>query len=169
MTAETMPPATKTGPFGRAWTCDVDAFALAKGIAPDAHATLAQWIIEARWAHPIWDSYAIILMHLRPMADGRETLIHREGATHEMLVFALNPEHPRSPTIHGTGPVHFLQPVNFGAQLVEPDDAAAMTRIEDTVDRIINGTLNPDTDALSQWIALFGDHMLKREWQTSRG
>ena len=52
-------------------------------------------------------------------------------------------------------------PTNFAAQLVRPDDAAAMATIEEAVRDICAGTLNPDTDALSMWAHRFGDNMLR--------
>lgn len=160
--SETMPPPDKTGLGGRAWRCNLDAYRRTFEAAAADDATLAMWIVEAPWAHPFWHSYWITLVHLRPMPDERETKIYLEGATHEFWVYAVNADHSREPAIRGTGAVHHLTPPNFVAQFIEPSDGAACARIEGAVDLILTGELNPDTDARSQWKALFGDAMFKR-------
>jgi len=151
---------TKLGPAGRAWSVDLDTALLAAGFARADDATLSVWIVEAAWAHPLWHSYAIILVHLRPMPDGRETKLYRADASHEFWVYALNPEKPREAMIR-TGRAQWLTPINFAAQLAEASDQAAITRIEGAIDLILTGELSPDTDFQHQWEALFGNAMIK--------
>ena len=149
-----------TGEVGVAWLVDLEAATRTYGDGRE-HGTLAVWIVEAPWAHPIWHSYAITLMHLRPMADGRETLRYLDGGTHEIWVQALNPDHPREPAIRAAEPWHFLTPSNFAAQFIEPSDEAAMARVRKSVGMICDGQLSPDTDFIQQWMALYGDNMIK--------
>jgi len=149
-----------TGSHGRAWRVDHEAHRRRSLRGPDADAGVVTWVVEATWAHPLFHSYVLDLVHLRPLPDGRETKIYLHGATHEMILHALNPDTPREPFILGDAPASWLQPVNFAAQLVRPDDAAATATIEDAVRDICAGTLNPDTDAISMWAHRFGDNML---------
>ena len=153
-------PPTETGPRGRAWRVDLAAATMAR-LPGEEHATLALWIVEAPWAHPFWHSYMISLVHLRPMADERPTVVHLEGATHEMLVYAMNPDVSRRPAITGAAYPSLLHPGNFAAQMIELSDEVASEHIRRTVIEIINGGLNPDTDARSQWVRRFGDNMLR--------
>lgn len=153
-------PPTLTGAHGRAWTCDLDAARRMCGVAAEQDAMLASWVIEARWAHPFWHSYSLMVYHLRPLPDARPTKFYLAGATHEVLLYALNPEEPREPAIKG-GPHDWLHPCNFAAQFIAADDAAAAARIEAAVTRIVNGTLSPDTDYIRHWMHLFGDNMVK--------
>ena len=162
---EVMPPPDRDGTVGRAWNCDIVALRQRLNVAAYDDATLAIWCVEAPWAHPLWHSYRVALVHLRPMRGGRETKFYRDGATHEFWVEALNPEKPRLPAIRGEESGKVLVPLNFAAQLVEPSDEAARTRIEAAIDLMIAGELNPDTDARRQWEALFGDAMIKPEWR----
>jgi len=118
------------GKASKAWLCDLDA--MRKHLRevhgterPDG--TVAVWIVEAPWAHPAWHSYAISLLHLRPI--GLETKFYLAGATHEIWVQALHPDHPREPAIAGSGPWLPLSPNNFSAQFIEPSDAAAELRV----------------------------------------
>lgn len=153
----------KQGAAGRAWRVDLAAMTAALAIPPEGSAILASWIVEAPWAHPMWHSYNLTLVHLRPMADARETFVYRDDASHELLLHALEPGHSREAMLRGRP--RWLTPANFGAQLVERSDTAAIARVEATVDLIIAGELNPDTDARRQWVALFGDAMIKPEYR----
>ena len=120
------------------------------------------WVITAPWAHPLWHSYILHLIHLRPMGDGRKTLFYVPGATHEMMLFALDPEYPLEPIVMGQARAQWLRPGNFAAQFISPSDEMARRRIRDTVSLICAAGLNPDTDAISQWVALYGDAMVKK-------
>lgn len=160
----------KQGEKTRAWLCDKSAFHAKHGVKAEDDATLAMWIVEAPWAHPVWHSYAIILVHLRELPDKRETKIYLEGATHEMWVVALNPDADREQFIsHGTHVVEgaesasiFLEPLNFAAQFIETCDEYAFNRVEKAVEMICARQLSPDTDFRRQWEALFGSSMVKK-------
>lgn len=155
-------PPTQEGPRGKAWAIDLDAARATLKVAPEADATVAGWIVEAPWAHPAWHSYLIVLLHLRPLADARPTIFHLEGATHELLVMALNPESPREPMITGKARTNWLEPANFAAQIIEPSDGAARDRIINAVQLIVDGKLSPDTDFIWQWSLLFGNNMVRK-------
>lgn len=149
-------PPTITGPHGRAWR--IDPVARANG-RPDAG--VVAWMVEAPWAHPAWHSYAIVLISLRPIEGLPDPKIYRDGATHEMVVFALNPDESRQATLDG-GVFRQLTPCNFAGQFIEIEDGYAMQRIECAVLEIIHGQLSPDTDFRHAWINRFGDHMIKK-------
>ncbi len=58
--------------------------------------------------------------------------------------------------------MHPLVPFNFVGQLIAESDDEARARIEQDVKDIVAGTLSPDTDFTSQWVARYGDHCLKK-------
>lgn len=152
---------TIDGGYGRAWLIDIDAWRARLGRSDDA--MIAQWIVEAPFAHPIWHSYFISLIHLRPMADGRPTKFYVDGATHEIWVYALNPDVDRAPLIRdatGLGEA-LLSPINFAAQFIEIEDHLAVERGEQAVRDICHGRLSPDTDWRKAWAARFGSNMMK--------
>jgi hypothetical protein len=149
------------GAHGRAWLCDLAAFRERQSIPADQFAMLCHYLIEAPWAHPAWHSYCISLVHLRPLSDNDTPIIYLDGATHEFILSALNPERDRNALLLGKVGDHFLSPLNFAAQFIAASDAAAIERIRETVGDIVNGTLSPDTDFRSLWIARFGDAMMK--------
>jgi len=155
-----------SGLKGRAWLADFDAGRRLMGVRPEDDAGLAHWVVEAPWAHPIWHSYSIILIHLRPMPDSRPTKFHVDGATHEMHVYALDPNKDRNRMIeNGIPEGHWMSPVNFAAQFIEISDELALARIRSCIDMICDGTLSPDTDWMSDWVKLFNDKMIKKEWR----
>jgi hypothetical protein len=151
------------GEHGRAWLCSLDEGYKRMGIKPEQDACICHWVIEAAWAHPAWHSYSLFCQHLRPMAGYDQPVIfHLEDATHELLLFSLDPRKDRESLIK-TGIVdgRWLQPANFAAQFIELDDELARSRIRSTVQEIVDGTLSPDTDFLQMWVKRFGGNMVK--------
>lgn len=141
----TVPP-DLLGPFGKAWVYD-------RPNAPPIPASLRVWVVEAAWAHPVWHSYLIGVCHLRPLEGCPPAVINLPGATHEVTVMALDPDHPiphKRP-----GPLCYLTPLNFAGQWIATDDAAAMAKVEGCVRDILAHNLSPDTDYIQHWIARF--------------
>lgn len=155
--AITIPP-TITGRAGRAWLVD-------PAVASEREAAeIACWVIEASFAHPVWHSYALLCIHLRPIEGVPAPTMYLEDATHEIILFALNPDKPREPAVRGLK-LPCLEPANFAAQLIEVSDDLARGRIESVVRLVCDGKLSPDTDYLRAWVKLFGDNMIKKEWR----
>lgn len=153
---------TIVGPHGRAWICDTDEFRRWKHVKPEDDGSLVIWCVEAPWAHPVWHSYMICLMHLRPLPGARETKIYLDGATHEMWVYALDNQKPRQPFIKGQADPAVLTPLNFAAQFIEVTDDLALGRIKQAVIDITEGKVSPDTDFTPMWVGRFGGNMMLR-------
>lgn len=153
-----------SGARGKAWAIDVAFHIRQLGVDPAQDATLAMWIVEAPWAHPVGHSYAVILVHLRDMPDGRKTLRCNPLGTHEIWVWALDPEADRNGMLDNpnTGVQSFaLHPINYAGQFVEVEDSLAIERVRASVQAICDGKLSPDTDARWDWAKLYGDWMFK--------
>jgi hypothetical protein len=149
---------TINGPRGRAWKLDLDAMRRRDG---RDHAGVAVWLIEAPWAHPFWHSYRLSLIHLRPVDGLTQPIICLEGATHEIVLYALNPDMRREDALLLTSDGALMEPPNFVAQMIMGSDDAAAGKIGEVVEMICQGRLSPDTDFRSQWITLFGDNMVR--------
>lgn len=148
------------GPAGRAWRMEMSAQYVRAGIPPGEMADVAAWIVEAPHAHPFWHSYVIMLQHLRPIARGKPAVLYLPEATHEMNVWALSPDRPREPMLHG-GRLSLMEPRNFAAQMVCASDEHAIIRVYETaIVPIVSGQLSPDTDFTRDWVARFGDNMM---------
>lgn len=149
------------GTHARAWRSDLPGARKLAGVPEGDNAALDVWLVEAPWAHPIWHSYLVTLVHLRPMEGMSEVKFYVPGATHEMWVEALDPSYPREPDLK-TAKYHVLTPMNFAAQFVAEDDEMARKRIHRIVLSIVHGMLSPDTDHMRDWITLFGDSMVRK-------
>lgn len=164
----TIPP-TITGAASSAWLLDLTEVRKTSEVAQGKKdAALAMWLIEAPWAHPAWHSYSLVLVHLRPMGDGRETKMYLPGATHEVWLMAMHPECDRQAYVQGQAKMFdgtekniYLNPTNFAAQFIADSDETAMKRVRGAVERVCDGSLNPDTDYIRHWMYLFGDNMIK--------
>lgn len=151
------------GPWGKAWKADLDG--LRKRLVGDDRnvddASIISWVVYAPWAHPMWHSYWIFLVHLRPLPGGKPPVIHMPGATHEMMLYAADPRF--RPALDNIA--KFLVPGNFVGQFKVASDEEAAARVQKDVKDIIEGKLNPDTDALQMWIARYGNYGLKPEYR----
>lgn len=121
----------------------------------------ACWIVRAPWAHLTWDAYAILLFDLSTEIPGKgPPHIYRSDVTHEVLVYALHPDHPL-PILQDDGDAdpkpHFLTPANHIYQFTAESDEAALRRINDIAESIRDQKLSPDTDYTPTWNVLFAD------------
>lgn len=152
-----------SGPVGRAWGIDLTALRTRLKKPPGTDPTVSAWVVEAPWAHPVWHSYLIFAVHLRVIEGLPIPTILRPGSTHQFWVYAADPGAPREPAIRGITAPKRLEPPNFCAQFGPLDDTGARLFVrQQIVSPIIMGNLNPDTDAVSQWIEAFGDDMAAR-------
>lgn len=152
-------PPTLRGMLGNAWLMDLEAVNRRRGIVNDPRSavSLPCWIASAAYAHPMWSHYLIIGVALREVPGVPKAVVHLEGATHEVMVFALDPDH--KPAVDDMP--RMLQPINFTGQFIEADDASAAARVQQAVQDVIDGTLNPDTDFRRMWVARFSGSNLK--------
>lgn len=163
----TLPP-TMQGPKGKAWGVDIKEAVRKFGKDPAKDGCVGCWLVEAPWAHPIWHSYIICLVHLRQIEGSQPPLMYLSCATHEFWVYVLDPEvTPRKAIIEGDANwfKYRLTPCNFGAQIVENTDDLARERLVAAVQDICDGKLSPDTDFMHSWVERFGDNMIKARYR----
>lgn len=118
----------------------------------------AAWVINAPWAHPLWTQYVLFLYDLTTPSDKGETLILKEGMTHEMILYALDPAVlilPHKPLMEQK--FKYLQPANCGYQFKAESNEAAVERICKIIDKVDSLELSPDTDYRRMWDELFKD------------
>ena len=131
-----------------------------RGMPPQGDATLAMWLIEAPWANIAWHSYFLLVIHLRPVENLPPPRMYLKGATHEVILFAMDPDYaPES--LGDNFAVHILNPANFAAQFAAAGDGEAVAKVEECVREIVAGVLSPDTDYTQQWIRRFNASMIK--------
>jgi hypothetical protein len=150
----------------KAWRLDYVAKISDMGFDPALDGYVASWVIQAPWAHPCWFNYWLHVVHLRPIDRGDgpiETIFYLDGATHEIWLYALNPDVPLAEIVSEAKPHEaLLDPKNFASQLKLDSDEAAVDLARETACDILFARLNPDTDAIQQWWDRFGDNMRRR-------
>ena len=129
-----------TGPCGRA-----EELAVPSNRAP---ATLLWWLITAPLYHPLWSQYVLSVVTLGDQPGLEPATLHFPGATHELLVMALNPGEPPRPHTaealqQGKG-LNYLLPVNVAHQFTATDNEMRHLA-ELACTGVVNGVLNPET------------------------
>jgi hypothetical protein len=117
----------------------------------------AQWVLTVPWAHPLWSQYWVALYDLTTKhADGTVPMIARPGMTHEMILWAINPDKPV--TVWESRPDGcLLTPPNHGYQFKAESDEEAEARIAKISLAIEERGISPDTDWRGVWNELFID------------
>lgn len=90
---------------------------------PDLAGTVAMWFLVCPGQSIAWDRYALSVIHLRDIEGARPADIAVPGATHELILHALDPARrpePRKPRSWVP-----LSPFNAVEQIELPHDAAA--------------------------------------------
>lgn len=107
---------------------------------------VGNWIVWAPWAHPVWPYHWFSLVHLREIEGHENPTILVENATHQLVIFALHPDH-----VPEMGDLRTLEPVSVMQQFVAKDDAAALQAIEKCLRQVATGRVTPDSDGRKLW------------------
>lgn len=123
---------------------------------PIGGATVGSWLLHVPRAHPVWDFYLLTGVHLRP-AEGLPPPDKWEpGASHELLIAAINPDtDPR----HTKPPFSLLQPFNYVAQVADASDADVYVLVRHMARAAVCGHASPDSDWRSWWDKFVGFQM----------
>lgn len=127
------------GPFGTAAVL---------AVPTSAPAALTWWLITAPAYHPAWSQYVLCVVTLEEGDDLPPPKLQFPGATHELIVFAVDPGNPpRRYTVEevnaGTIPGRLL-PINIAHPFTATDEE--MTELAELACRgVVDGLLNPET------------------------
>jgi hypothetical protein len=92
---------------------------------PDVAGTVAAYFFDCPGQSPAWRHYHMSVIHLRPIPGVKPATVERAGATHEVMLFALDPAKRPAPDDMSTW--SYLRPTNFVGQLRLEDDDEART------------------------------------------
>lgn len=123
------------------------------GFGDKSPATVACWLVDCPVSHPVWNQYFLSLIMLREVEGVKPATIKLEGATHEIMIFAIDPRHPQTKEsmdekMAAPAPVPVLFPPNICQQFKAEHDADAMSKIEHLLKTIIS----LDSDFRSRWV-----------------
>ena len=113
---------------------------------PDWEATIAMWFLNCPGQSAAWDHYLLSIIHLRDIKDVPPAHIRVPGATHEVLLVALDPGQYPSPTKVDSWTM--LRPINVEEQIHLPDDERAKELLHMSALAVVTGLL-PAEPALS--------------------
>lgn len=145
---------THEGSHGRAWK-----LAIPDGTAPKFGATVCHYLITAPSYHPMWFQYNLVVLRLKEIPGLPKAKLQFPGATHELMVAALNPETGHG--IAGHYPEHhtpecmsgshiegqdlsYLFPINIAWQVIASDEEMEVLA-DMAVTAVVSGKWNPET------------------------
>lgn len=104
------------------------------------------WFLHCPGQSPAWDRYLLSVIHLRPVKGAPPAHLAFPGASHEVVLFALDPRgNPRPEMPASWEP---LTPWNVSEQVELPDDEAARVLGAKAATAVVHGML-PAEPALS--------------------
>lgn len=145
-----------TGPFGRAWKfplpADSDDWRIAVSLD-------ANYLIHAPAAHPFWAWHVLMAVALRDVPGQPPAVKRSPDMTHELMVFALDPEFPAPdprvwpmPPDNGEPrPLQMLQPADAVVQFHVDSDRHATEIVRLAAKACTDGVLVPDSDHRAAW------------------
>lgn len=110
-----------------------------KRATPDQTATLSTWFFDCPGQSPFWDNYLLSIIHLRPIEGVKPADIRVPGATHEVLLLALDPN--KKPQATKLKSWSWLLPMNLCEQVELPDDKAAVVLLAQVAGAVVDGRL----------------------------
>lgn len=113
---------------------------------PDKTAQLSAWVITAPCWHIFWSQYMIAVVSLAEFPGIDPPVIDFPGATHELMVIALNPDHGPYDARNVTpeNPVVYMLPHNICEQFTTTDKRA-IELCELFAGAVIDGRMCPET------------------------
>lgn len=106
--------------YGRAVEVLVE---LEDGDPPEWAAGVTTWFLDVPGQTPFWRHYLLSVIHLRDLDGVPPAVIRIPHATHELMLWALDPRPGPVPTDHTTWSI--LRPFNVAEQLQLPSDESA--------------------------------------------
>lgn len=138
---------TYTGPNGRADLVDLSD--LSPDLDPRLTLNVAWWLITSPGWSPAWDQYMLAVFALRPTPGVPDAHLQFAGATHEVLVAAIDPTDGRWDVTQAHAAVAagkslpWLTPINLAYQFEATDDE--MRQIgELCAQAVVEGRLIPE-------------------------
>jgi len=129
--------------------------------------TLAQWIAHVPSAHPFWPWCLVTLIHLREVEGFPPAVKTKPGATHEIMIFAIDPERCPEPDPERCPEPDpdrdpelgfpYLTPANLVDQFLVKSDEDALKLVKGLVKGFCAGLRTPDSDGWTQNCEVIGN------------
>ena len=103
----------------------------------DSITCLGRWNMKLPDQHILWDRYSLNLVHLRDCAALTPAAKESPDKTHEITVFAINPDFPEE--AFQEGGISILEPLNHVCQFAVNSDSEAYRIAEIMVQKLVDG------------------------------
>jgi hypothetical protein len=125
-----------TGPYGEARLAPKPD---PKTTRPDWAATIGSWVVHAPGHSPAWCHFTISMIHLRDIPGVRPANKQYPKAEYELIVAALDPNHPIDfDNLNATG-FCWLRPFNVVQQFHGVSDEQAVKILETLIEDAVKG------------------------------
>lgn len=106
--------------------------------------------------HPVWDEYMLTMCDLDSVPSD-QVVRHIDHATHEFLLFAVDPATPidMRKSLFDQPHLSPLQPPNMGFQFQADSNEAALSKLKSCVSLLLSGALSPEEMTDDAWKAQF--------------
>lgn len=126
----------RTGPAGKVQEIIVN---LEPSDPKDWYAGIANWFIDAPGQSVAWRHYMLGAIHLRAIDGVKPAHIREPGATHEIMMMAMDPKLKPDPLNPDSW--SYLRPHNLSLQVKLRDDSAAIMLLDQCATNIAEGRL----------------------------
>lgn len=116
-------------------------------------ATIDRYILHCTWSHPFWSYYFISGVHLRPIAGVPPAKKHFPSASHEIMIYSIDPKEPPDIDKCETGEKFpaILQPPDLVHQVAGLTDKQFAYLLQDVIVTVVEGRAAPDVDFRAFW------------------
>lgn len=128
------------GKAGQAWRL----------VASNPIACLEGWLVQRPGAHPLWEWWVASVVHLREEPGLPPAAKSYPKAQYEFQIRTLDPEFRADPDLWDLG-YRFLEPADVIEQFHGVTDDQARFVCTESVRRIVDGGISPDSDYRSSW------------------
>lgn len=99
------------------------------------------WLLHCPGQSALWSDFYLGVVHLREIEGERPAVLRLEGATHEVMLLALDPAVPLTAETLGDQPLPYLTPLNVEEQFIVPSDDAAIELLRLCAKAVVDGLL----------------------------
>lgn len=112
---------------------------------------VSAWILDVPGVHKSWHRWLLGAVHMRPMPGVPSMFVTSPGATHEIMVAAIDPSH--EPDVDSTARPPLLIPADVIVQLALDSDEHCARLVDRCAKLVVEGVLLPDQDFRAMWVA----------------
>ena len=132
-------------------------------------AVVGLWLMHAPNAHPMWEYYVVLLLHLRPLEGYPTPEKTEDRMQYQITVMTIDPGSalPNMQSLadaqDSSSGLRALHPADFEAQFPDVNgDHNAYEIVDELCIEVVNGILIPDGTYRTQWATSLSERVIQR-------